>query len=148
MDLKIQKRLAAELLKVGESRVWINPENAEEISKSITKEDIRELIAQGQIKAKKVKGVSRGRAKELQAQRKKGRKKGHGKRKGTANARLNDKEKWMNKVRALRRKLNYFKKQGEIDSKKHRELYLKIKGNFFRSASHLESYIEKLKRGK
>ena len=34
MDYKLQKRLASEILKVGESRIWISPdpENEEEIS--------------------------------------------------------------------------------------------------------------------
>ena len=146
MDLKTQRRIAAEILKVGISRVWIDSSNAEEISKAITKQDIKELIEQGYIKAKKIKGVSRGRAKKLHEQRKKGRRRGHGRRKGTENARMKDKKKWMNKVRALRKFLESSKKKGDMDSKTHRKLYLKIKGDFFRNTSHLKSYIEKLKK--
>ncbi len=148
MDLKIQKRIASELLKVGKSRVWIDPSKIDEISESITKQDVRELIEKGYIKAKKKKGVSRGRAKELHKQRKKGRKRGYGKRKGTFNARMKDKKKWMNKVRVLRRVLSRYNKDGELNPKMYRELYLKIKGNFFRNSSHLKSYIEKIKREK
>ncbi len=146
MNLKIQRRIAAGILKVGESRVWIDSENAEEISKAITKQDIKELIEQGYIKAKKIKGVSRGRAKKLHEQRKKGRRRGHGRRKGTENARMKDKKKWMNKVRALRKFLNTSKNKGEVEQKSYRKLYLKIKGDFFRNRAHLKSYIEKMKR--
>ena len=31
MDLKLQKRLAAEILKCSEKRVWLDPEMAEDI---------------------------------------------------------------------------------------------------------------------
>ena len=46
-----QRRLAAAELKIGESRVWINPdpEVASELSEAITREDIRTLIADGNI---------------------------------------------------------------------------------------------------
>ena len=44
--LTTQRRLAASELKIGESRVWINPdpEVASELSDAITREDIRSQI--------------------------------------------------------------------------------------------------------
>ena len=36
MNLTTQKRLAADILKVGVNRVWIDPENIEEVSRAIT----------------------------------------------------------------------------------------------------------------
>ena len=36
MNLTTQKRLAADLLKVGVNRVWIDPNNLEEVSRAIT----------------------------------------------------------------------------------------------------------------
>jgi len=41
VDYRLQRRLAAEVLGVGESRIWISPdpEDAEEIEAAITKED-------------------------------------------------------------------------------------------------------------
>ncbi len=71
MKLDIQRRIAAKILKVGETRVWIDPDSAEEISKAITKEDIKGLIAQGLIKVKPKKGVSKGRVRILKKERKK-----------------------------------------------------------------------------
>ncbi len=146
MKLNLQRRIAAKILKVGEKRIWIDPDSAEEISKAITKEDIRGLIKQGMIKAKPKVGVSRARARMLKAQRKKGRRKGHGRRKGAEKARTNKKREWINKVRPLRGVLKSIKMSGKIDSKTHRNLYSKVKGNFFRSASHLRTYLEKLMR--
>ncbi|MCD6576357.1 MAG: 50S ribosomal protein L19e [Nanoarchaeota archaeon] len=146
MKLDLQRRIAAKILKVGESRVWMDPDSAEEISKAITKEDIRGLIAQGLIKAKPKVGVSRARAKMLKSQRKRGRRKGHGSRKGAEKARTNKKRKWINRIRPLRRVLKSLKASGKLSSQVYRSLYSKAKGNFFRSTAHLKSYIEKLKR--
>ncbi len=36
-DLKNQKRLAADILKCGENRVWIDPERGDEVKSSITR---------------------------------------------------------------------------------------------------------------
>jgi len=141
MKLNLQKRLAASVLKVGTSRVWLDPEKAEEISKAITKTDIKSLIKKGIIKAKPKLGVSKGRARLLRIQRQKGRRRGQGSRKGTLNARLSSKKTWINKVRALRGTLAAYKHQ--LDSKFYRELYNKIKGNFFRNVSHLKLYLDK-----
>ena len=47
MSLKSQRRLAAEILKVGESRVWMDPDRTEEVEIAITREEIRRLIHEG-----------------------------------------------------------------------------------------------------
>jgi len=145
MKLDMQKKLAAKVLKVGVSRIWIDPSNLEEVSKAITRYDIKGLIDKGIIKVKPKKGVSRGRARKLDEQRRKGRRRGHGSRKGAKKARIPKKRNWINKVRPLRGLLKFLKEQGTITSKEYRELYNKIKGNFFRSKAHLKSYVEKMK---
>ena len=142
----IQRRLAADILKIGESRVWIDPNSAEEVSKAITREDVRGLIVRNIIQLKPKIGVSRGRAKLLAEQRAKGRRKGHGQRKGRATARTPHKRAWINRVRALREMLKSAQKKGTISSMENRGLYMKIKGNFFRNRAHLKSYIEKMKK--
>ena len=43
-DLSLQKRLAAEILGVGESRIWIDPNRIEDVADAITREEIRGLI--------------------------------------------------------------------------------------------------------
>ena len=51
-DLAAQRRLAADELDVGKSRVWLNPEAQDELADAITREDIREQIDQGHIREK------------------------------------------------------------------------------------------------
>ena len=145
MKLNLQRRLAADILKIGKSRVWIDPKSMEEVSKAITKQDIRGLIKQNIIQEKPKFGISRVRARMLKTQRSKGRRKGYGQRKGSKTARTPAKETWMNKIRALRRELKKMKSSGNITNRDYFVLYRKAKGNFFRNVGHLRTYVEKMK---
>src|SRR3989344_8759784 len=109
MDLKNQKRLAARMLKVGTTRVWFDPSRLTEIKEAITGRDVSSLIKDKAIQSKPKRGVSRGRARKFHEQRKKGRRKGIGSRKGKATARLNPKREWMNNVRLQRKFLKDLK---------------------------------------
>lgn len=142
MDLKNQKRMAADLFDCSKKRVWLDPNRMEEIDEAITKEDIRDLIEEDIIQKKSKKGVSRGRAKKNAEQKSTGKRRGHGKRKGTKNARKDKKTKWMEKVRAQRDYLKSLKEKDAISSSTFRELYNKSKGGFFRNVSHIKSYIK------
>jgi large subunit ribosomal protein L19e len=143
-DFTTQKRLAASVLKVGESRVWINPdpEVAGEIADAITREDVRGHIEAGNIKASPKKGNSRARYRARAAKRAYGHKKGHGRRKGAKGARTPKKEAWMTKIRALRRSLKEMRDEGRVDRHTYRMLYRKAKGGEYRSTSHLNAYIK------
>jgi large subunit ribosomal protein L19e len=140
-DLANQKRLASKILECGLDRVWLNPEASEEIASAITRDDIRELIEKGTIKAKPVKGVSRGRARALAAKRKYGHCKGHGSRKGKKGARTPKKEQWIKKIRALRRRLKELRAEGALDKSAYCRLYRKAKGGEYRSVAHLNSHL-------
>ena len=59
MQITNQKRMAAQILKCGVNRVWIHPSYVDQVSQSVQKEDIREAIESGWIKAKAVQGTSR-----------------------------------------------------------------------------------------
>jgi len=59
MDVSMQKRLAADILKVGISRVRIKPEELERVADAITRDDVRILIDEGAIYAVKKKGISK-----------------------------------------------------------------------------------------
>ena len=72
MQITNQKKMAAQLLKCGVNRVWINPSYLDQVAQSVQKEDIREAIDNGWIKAKAVQGTSRVRALKRQNQKKKG----------------------------------------------------------------------------
>ncbi|HDS58919.1 MAG TPA: 50S ribosomal protein L19e [Thermoplasmatales archaeon] len=141
MDLKNQRRLAAEVLKCGVHRVWINPEEAEEVEKAVTKQDIRNLVKKGDIRAKKKRGVSRGRARLAHAQRKKGRRRGHGSRKGTAYARLPRKRRWILTIRPIRAYLRELREQEVITPSQYRRYYVRAKGGEFKSKSHLRTHL-------
>ncbi len=65
MNLTTQKRLAASILKVGVNKVWIDPEQIEEVSRAITREGVKQLIDQKAIKAKPQKGISSYRSKKI-----------------------------------------------------------------------------------
>lgn len=142
--LTTQRRLAAAELKIGESRVWINPdpEVAGELSDAITREDIRSQIQAGNIRALPKKGNSRGRIRAREAKRAYGHCKGPGHRRGAKGARSPRKEQWMTKIRALRKKLRELREGGQIDRHSYRLLYRKSKGGEYRSLAHMNSFIK------
>jgi large subunit ribosomal protein L19e len=141
-NLSNQKRIASEVLGCGLHRVWLDPEASEEIAAAITRADIRELIASGVVKAEKVKGVSRGRARARDSKRKYGHRKGHGSRKGRKGARNPRKEQWMKKIRAIRKKLKEMREEGSLDRPTYCKVYRKAKGGEYRSVAHLEAHLE------
>ena len=118
MNLTTQRRLAASILKVGENRVWIDPNEAEEVSRAITRESVKQLIDQGIIKARPKTGISSYRSKKIKAQKAKGRRKGRGSIKGAKKARTPKKQVWMKTIRALRTDLREMRDAGEIDPMK------------------------------
>ena len=128
--LRLQKRLAASILKVGQSRVWLDPERLDDIKSAITRADIRRLIKEGAIKAlpPKIK----------KPKEKKKRRKGPGRRKGSRKA---GKDESIKTVRALRKFLKELRDSGKITRRQYRELYLKVKGGMFRSRAHLKLYL-------
>lgn len=107
--LTSQRRLAAQILKIGQNRVWIDPGRNEDVETAMTRSEIRRLVHEGVIKSLPATGISRGRARILHEKKKKGRRSGPGSRTGTPHARVSKKEAWMGKIRALRKKLKVLK---------------------------------------
>ena len=56
MKLKIQKRLAAQILKSSKSNIWLDSSRSDYIKDAITKQDIRDLKSDGVIIVKEIKG--------------------------------------------------------------------------------------------
>ncbi len=104
-DLKSQRSLAAQILKIGQNRVWINPERMDDVEGAITREEVRKLIHEKIIVSLPEKGVSRSRAKIIREKKLKGRRSGPGSITGASHAKVTKKEAWMLKIRSLRRKL-------------------------------------------
>lgn len=140
-DLRNQKRMAADLLKCGEHRVWIDPLHNEEVAQAITREDIRGLIKDGTIQKEQKEGTSRARARKLQKQKDKGRRRGPGSRKGAKGGRQSSKKKWIQNIRAIRRTLRTLRDEGHIDRSVYRKYYRKAKGGEYRSKKHLLSHL-------
>jgi large subunit ribosomal protein L19e len=137
----LQKKLAAQILKVGESRVWLDPSKQKDIEAAITKADVRKLIQKGYIKALPEK---------LHKPKERKRKRGPGSKKGAKGAILPEKRKWIQIVRPLREMLKELRDSGQIDNQAYRRLYKLVKGGMFRSRSHLRIYLEQrdlLKKG-
>jgi large subunit ribosomal protein L19e len=141
MNLRSQRKLAAKVLNCGLNRVWMDPERADEISLAITREEIRKLIHENAISALPENSQSRGRARNLAIKKKKGRRIGPGSRKGKKFSVVSRKTRWMNRIRAQRRKLRELRERRVISVNTYRNLYMKAKGGTFRSVAEIERYI-------
>lgn len=142
MDLKNQRRLAAEILGCGVNRIWIDPNRIPDVAEAITRNDIRALINAKIIKAKQKTGISQARTKYNLEQKRKGKRRGHGSRKGTKKARTPKKQAWINTIRPIRRQLREYKTSGMIDARTYRKYYLQAKGGMFRSKARLEAVMK------
>ncbi|MFH1511171.1 MAG: 50S ribosomal protein L19e [Candidatus Woesearchaeota archaeon] len=144
--MKLQKRLASQVLKCSKNKVRTDPKRKEELEAAITKSDIRKLVIGRAIWKEKDQGISRARARFKHEQRRKRRQSGAGKRKGKKNARRQQKRTWIEKIRGQKLLLQKLKQKNQITTQQHRALYLKAKGGFFRSIRHVKLYInEQLK---
>ena len=148
MQLKMQKRLAAQILKSSENDIWLDSSRLDEIKEAITKADVKSLIKDKAIKAKKIRGISRYRIRKNMLQKSKGRRSGSGSIKGSKHARLIKKRGWINHIRIQRTFLQYLRDKDVIGKSSYRSLYMKSKGGFFRSKRHIKIYMEEHSIGK
>jgi large subunit ribosomal protein L19e len=142
MNLKVQKRLAAQILNCSPDRVVFNDDMLDDIKQAITKRDLKLLIGDGAIFKKPGNFTSKVRARKLALQKRKGRRKGEGSKKGKFAARFKPKLTWMNLIRVQRVFLKLLLEKGILTRKAYRELYLKSKGGYFRSKRHIKLYLE------
>lgn len=147
-DLKTQRNIAADILGIGVNRVYIDPDAADEVQMALTRRDIRALIHSGAIKARKIQGVSRGRARELHIKRIRGQRRGHGSRKGRKTARSDTRRDWINRIRKQRAYLKALRDKNYLDKATYRILYRRAKGGMFRSANYLRMYIQEHRMSK
>jgi len=142
MDVHVQRRLAASLLKCSPKRVTFNNERLEEIKEAITKTDIRGLIKDGAIIKINKKGISKSRANKRKTQRRKGRQSGMGRRKGSPNTHANTKDVWIAGIRVQREFTRELLAKGLVSVQTAKDLIGKAKGGFFRSRRHIKLYLD------
>ncbi len=140
MNVRSQKKLAAKILKVGLSRVKVSQEK--EVEEAITREDIRRLIAKGFITKTGKEGTRKVEARYRREQKRKGRRKKEGSRKGAKYARKPKKRQWVERIRPLRKMLRELKEAGKLSRNDYRKLYSLVKGGSFRSKQHLLYYMK------
>jgi large subunit ribosomal protein L19e len=141
-DLSSQRRLAAQILKVGRNRVWIDPERMDDVEAAITREEVKKLIHEKIIASLPAKGVSRSRAKVIRRKKRVGRRKGAGSRTGSGHAKISKKEAWMSKIRSLRKRLRELKASRIITESTYRKLYAIAGSGKFESVAELERYLK------
>lgn len=133
--------MAADILKCGAHRVWIDPNRMDEVADAITRDDVRAVVRAGLIRKLPITGQSQGRTRFQARQRRKGRRRGPGRRKGARGARDPRKRRWIRTIRALRDVLKGHRDDGRLARRDYRRFYLRAKGGMYRSRSHLEQQL-------
>ncbi|EZQ03845.1 MULTISPECIES: 50S ribosomal protein L19e [Acidianus] len=140
-DLKLQRRLAAKIGKVGENNVKIPQEHLDEVSEALTRSDVRKLIREGKLIIEHGHRVSRGRFKERSKKMKlKSERKGEGSRNGKKSARQGN-HLWVNKIRKIRRYLKWLRDNNVIDSHTYRQMYKKSKGGAYNNLNEVRAQL-------
>ena len=139
--MKSKKRLAAEILKTSPQKIKFEEAALAEITKAITRSDIRGLIAVGKISEHKYALRSRAGARHRKEQRRKGRQSGKGSKKGSQFSIVDRKTTWINRIRVQRDFLKELRDRKLLSSHNYHSLYNKSKGGYFRNKRHIKLYL-------
>jgi large subunit ribosomal protein L19e len=144
VNIRKKRELIARILGVGANRVKFEPDKLDEVSDSITRENMRALIKNGAIWTVKPKGTSRARAEaKLALRRKRGT--GPGSKKGKKTARTGKKEIYVTRVRSMRYYLKVLKDRNDLNRQTYWSLYKRVNGGQVRSLAHLRDLVKQSK---
>lgn len=141
MSLRPQKELAAKILKVGKSRVWIDPNRIDDVMIAIRRQDIKKLIHEKVIAKKPATSISRGRVRINLEKKRKGLRVGPGSRKGGKLSTIPEKRIWIYRIRKQREYLKQLRDRRLLSTSNYRMLYLRAKGGEFKSLAQLKAFI-------
>ena len=144
VNLTQQRRLAASLLRVGKGRVWMDPNEVNEIALANSRKAVRKLIKDNFIFQKKIAMHSRQRARVRKEERRLGRHTGLGKRRGCADGRMPQKILWIRRQRTLRRLLKKYRESKKFDKHLYHQLYLDCKAARYNSKRNLAEAVDKI----
>ena len=143
VNLKLQRRLASSVLGVGLKKVWIDPNEVNEVDLANSRKAIRKLVKDNIIIKKKQTMHCRQRARVRAEENLKGRHNGTGKRKGCRDARMPTKILWIRRQRTLRRLLKKYRESKKIDKHIYHSTYLACKAGTYKSKQNLADHNEK-----
>jgi large subunit ribosomal protein L19e len=142
MDLKVQKRLSAQIYGCSPDRVVFDNDRLDDIKQAITKRDLKLLMGDGAITKKPGNFTSKVHARKIAKQKSKGRRSGEGTKKGKSGVRFKPKQTWMRQIRVQREFVRLLLDKNIITRLAYRNLYLKCKGGYFRSRRHIKLFLQ------
>jgi large subunit ribosomal protein L19e len=131
MNLKKRRELSARVLGVGKNRIIFNPSHLAEIKEAITKQDIRDMYADGII------GISEKKGRK--SKEKRHTRRGFGKIKKMINP---GKAAYIIRVRKQRKYIKELLLQNKLDREQYFDLRKKIRASTFKNKAHLKDHIK------
>ena len=130
MNLSKKKLLAVRTLKIGKERIMFMQSRLNEIKEAITKQDIRDLVKEGAITIKEIKGRLKNKKRKT--------------RRSTGNIRkkVNTRKKdYVALTKKLRTYVEYLETSGKISKDEKKELRKRIRNKDFRSKANLKEHL-------
>ena len=135
MDLTKKRELAARTLGIGVGRVMFNIQRIDEIKEAITKQDIRDLVADKAVFIREIKGrkANTGRRRR---------------RAGSIRMKPNSRKRdYIIVTRKSRAHIFELRKQGKLTTEEYMKLRKEIRAKQFRNKAHLKERIVIMKNG-